>query len=1059
MEYNLAVKGDPASGGSLLATSIQCGMLLSRLLTPRHLLPAPEGAALKPEAFYGRKVFGFTDNLDVVNRWLSDMVDAEQAKRLARLRLHPGRRQPPPVPPPSAVQLQQMDAQGQLWELPRRLHHDLEQALLITRCSSQDPGADANADLIVATSALEVGFDDPDVGAVLQHKRPISMASFLQRKGRAGRRRGTRPWTVVVLSDYGGDRWAFQQAERLFEPELESLRLPIHNPYVLRIQATYFLLDWLGRRVGGGPFEFLRRPDTYSDRQPRTCAILEDFLRQGPEWKAFRKDYDQAFARTLEGPGDALSEAELDGLLWEAPRPLLRQVVPSLLRKLQAGWSYANPQQADRREDANARHPLPEYLPKATFAELDLAEARLDLRYPGGAQKDEFLSVSRALFESCPGRVSKRYATRVGEAGFWHPFSERCVAGRVTAPVRDLFPERLALGTVNGVRVYQIQATALEHRPKNVLDSSNSSWDWQSRLEAFGEGMPLPLFRGHRWEEVVEKAEAFLHRDHAGIEVLRYAGSCRYEIRRRKQDPVKGRLALAAPGEGGQGPIAEAVGFRQRVDGIRITLRPEHLRTLPALNEALEARFRADFYLHRINVSPALCDRINPFLAEWLWQTSLGMVTATALKQKCSLADAQAHLAGKRPQAAKRVLQHIFQVRGTTEEGEELEGRLTESLRELWEDPGVVRTLEELETTLWAPPEDEYREWVRRRYVATLAQAVRAAAVARQEEISEDDLNVDVIWADDGSAEIFLTELNSGGLGQVETVVHQLLEGPQLLHDGIRHVLSHCPRSDSTRALLAVLERAVTDPADRPLPDAFRQVRQARGFLAVERAKQALRTALDQEGFLSSRAAVVSVVTRLLRPGSSPQSDAMMALVNRNWRRDEARLGVGIDSRVFAYLCVQRAPLKSRLLRLFTQISGGVPPSEPQMYALLQQFLLLDCKDSCRECLDLPNLYNDFGRPSRELATLWLGLTVPEVSVDEHPEDWQFLAQQSLKDGGSVRLSASPARLPAVTAALPSLLAEEVEADFLLLPVSVRRIDKEGAVWKITLQLKEAFHA
>ncbi len=119
MEYNLAVKGDPASGGSLLATSLQCGMLLARLLTPRHLLSAPEGATLKPEAFYGRKVFGFTDNLDVVNRWLSDMVDAEQAKRLARLRLHPSHRLPPPAPPPSAVQLQQMDAQGQIWELPR----------------------------------------------------------------------------------------------------------------------------------------------------------------------------------------------------------------------------------------------------------------------------------------------------------------------------------------------------------------------------------------------------------------------------------------------------------------------------------------------------------------------------------------------------------------------------------------------------------------------------------------------------------------------------------------------------------------------------------------------------------------------------------------------------------------------------------------------------------------------------------------------------------------------------------------------------------------------------
>ena len=205
----------------------------------------------------------------------------------------------------------------------------------------------------------------------------------------------------------------------------------------------------------------------------------------------------------------------------------------------------------------------------------------------------------------------------------------------------------------------------------------------------------------------------------------------------------------------------------------------------------------------------------------------MGMVTATARKQKCPLPEAQAHLAGKRPQAAHRVLQHIFQVRGTTEEGEELDGRLTESLRELWEDPGVVRTLEELETTLWAPPEDEYREWVRRRYVATLAQAVRSAAVAGQEEISEDDLNVDVIWSGDGAAEIFLTELNSGGLGQVETIVHELLQGPRLLHDGIRHVLDHCPRSDSTRGLLAVLERAVAGPANRPLPEAFRQVASA----------------------------------------------------------------------------------------------------------------------------------------------------------------------------------------------------------------------------------------
>ena len=88
----------------------------------------------------------------------------------------------------------------------------------MTRTSSQDTGVARDADVIVATASLEVGYNDPEVGAVLQHKAPRDMASFLQRKGRAGRRRTMRPWTVVVLSDYGRDRLAYQGYDLLFDP-------------------------------------------------------------------------------------------------------------------------------------------------------------------------------------------------------------------------------------------------------------------------------------------------------------------------------------------------------------------------------------------------------------------------------------------------------------------------------------------------------------------------------------------------------------------------------------------------------------------------------------------------------------------------------------------------------------------------------------------------------------------------------------------------------------------------------------------------------------------------
>ena len=98
-------------------------------------------------------------------------------------------------------------------------------SLTIGRTSSQDSGVDMDSDVIVATASVEVGFDDAKAGAVLQHKAPRQASSFVQRKGRAGRTRGMRPWTVVVLSDYGRDQAAFLQYENLFSPRLEAADL------------------------------------------------------------------------------------------------------------------------------------------------------------------------------------------------------------------------------------------------------------------------------------------------------------------------------------------------------------------------------------------------------------------------------------------------------------------------------------------------------------------------------------------------------------------------------------------------------------------------------------------------------------------------------------------------------------------------------------------------------------------------------------------------------------------------------------------------------------------
>ena len=151
------------------------------------------------------------------------------------------------------------DRDGQYWWLPERLGFGTR-SLQVSRTSSQDTGVAQLTDIVVATSALEVGYDDPRVGAVLQHKAPRDIAQFLQRRGRAGRLQEQRPWTVAVLSDYGRDRLAFQSYETILDPSVPAKSLPLGNQSVRKMQAAMCLVDWIAVRLGAdGPQRFSAR--------------------------------------------------------------------------------------------------------------------------------------------------------------------------------------------------------------------------------------------------------------------------------------------------------------------------------------------------------------------------------------------------------------------------------------------------------------------------------------------------------------------------------------------------------------------------------------------------------------------------------------------------------------------------------------------------------------------------------------------------------------------------------------------------------------------------------
>ena len=209
MEYNVVLKGDPASGTTLLSTSVRTASLICRVMDPEHLDVSA--------GVIGKRVFAFSDKVGPYQPLVSYRARSRKPTRT----IQPASICAAGVPEHRTTRY----TFGQHWWFIAQIHQSpdvLTTGLQVDITSSQYAGVNPHADLVIASSTLEVGYNDPLVGAIIQHKTPVNRATFLQRKGRAGRPRAMRPWMVLVTSAYGFDRWAFQHAETLFDPTLAA---------------------------------------------------------------------------------------------------------------------------------------------------------------------------------------------------------------------------------------------------------------------------------------------------------------------------------------------------------------------------------------------------------------------------------------------------------------------------------------------------------------------------------------------------------------------------------------------------------------------------------------------------------------------------------------------------------------------------------------------------------------------------------------------------------------------------------------------------------------------
>lgn len=1062
-EYMLALRGDPVSRTALLSTTIQAVMVLQRCLDPK---------AIRPEDSLSRGVFGqrsfvFTDNLDVINRLYFDLLSAEGRNSYG----DPDMRN---APDGGLALLREAGASlfrysnGQDWRFCQDLQQGLRHRLAVKRVSSQDRGVDSTADVIVATAVLEVGFDDPTVGAVIQHKAPRGMASFLQRKGRAGRTRGMRPWTAVVLSDYGRDRIAYQSYDQLFDPELPIRTLPLGNRYITRMQGVYATIDFLAQRLQDVPGSVWRDLSGIPLFEQR-CHRLQRELRAVLETDAGARRLAEYLQSALR-----LSQEELSALLWEFPRPLMTVVLPTALRRLASNWSAGGEPEKDLKAFNN---PLPDFIPGSLFADLNLAEVVIDLAEVvlGNPFDAPAMSVYAALREFAPGRVSRRYGVRYRTERHWIAPSPEFQTG--TGICDGVFgldistigshlllgdclvrrgDESVAISVYRPVRLNPLAP------PAKVKDASNARLDWHSQIVATMEPAWLAPPVGSAWAEIVSRIGFFTHARNAAVEVRRFALGSSAEIGV-GVDKVHSDTVFELDKQ----PVG--LGAHYAADSMLFQLQsPLGLHLLGG-----EAKWRALRTARFIDLAwrgERLAMVGSPFMREWLAQIYLSALTFIAVQQQVGLEEADAAIrTGRATITLQDVLNLLFQsqiVEAQENEGGASPDKLRHDLEVCLSDAEVVAELHDSGALLWESVDADWESWLRRVYHATLAAALLRSVGDLCPSIDPDDLTIDLdrgptqpgqdSGADPEVVEAWFSERSPGGNGLIEEFMRRYAEDPRRFFSLVRanlgmgefELIDH-----QLCRLVDLLDASAVDcnTGDSESAEVVRLFRGAKNQKQMTDAFRKLRRTLVNDGFAPFHGFLVALGNRVLRSGSGPATDRYLSRVMQQWQSEEARIGIEIDLRVMSYYLSQFDDIDQVVSDI-----GGVLGTDRAAWRLGAIYGLLWPRGrSIRQSgLQLWNPFTDLPIVERLLVVDTIGDDRTCVSL--MADDWLQQSIGRLGEGRMVTLTCPGSERHRLAWALNALVTNPIESAYLRAYARLQGIRQSPSLIEADLELVEA---
>lgn len=902
-EYLLALRGDPASQTGLLSATIQATMLGSRMLDCH----VGHNRNISQDVF-GQKAFVFTDDLDVINRLYNDYLDAE-GKQDFYGQLRPSKRNEKPLAslrssnngscsPALKREL------GQDWFAGEKIGHNLEQANIVERTSSQDSGVNQGANVVVATASLEVGYNDPTVGAVIQHKAPRNVASYLQRKGRAGRQRGMRPWMYTILSDFGRDRIAFQQYEQLIDPKVSTTKLPTENSHIHKMHAALSTLEWLVKNYPQlrwlNVWGALKAPEKNAEKLEKLHHAVTDLLGNPTKLKqltVYIKD-------TL-----GLNDEQIKTVMWAPPRSVMMSFLPELEQNLQYNWGVKG-QYWNGLTSSNSG-PMPKYIAAQLFSELNTQGLSIVLDRSTKNEpslKREEMAFFQALKEFSPGRMSKRYTVKAQNVPDWlvpvgfepTPGQKGTVGFDIEYAFGDESKQVLQdFVDHNGVQiaVYQPRFMNTTRSVSKVLTNKSSSmlqWHFDIRDPEVNHLTPVP--QNSEWSDVLKSINFFTHDNSSPVEVIRFCTGAKASIPFAKKSQDAANVFF----QWQQNNAQVAIGTKLWVDSAKFQFEftDEKIKQLLSHNrnkQALYYQYLQDTFLNADQFEHEY------FLANWIFECVMSALFVICQERNLALHDALEVLyATSGKQLLLDVVNGMFQ-RRETEVGDE-EQDLHKRLSEFFADDAnmmVIRSALDLDPSY--DQSQRYFEWGRKVLGQTLCGGINAMFLKLVSDVSEQSFNLDHRW-DGSSLNIWLNENELGGVGYITKFREAYREDPLRTLGYLNHAFEtgeyELVNFDLQNFLLELSKNQV-------LQQGVNDIRSANSLDDRSQATKALKLQISRLGILPSHAWNSVLYSRILKKGASSATDQHLVDLLEEWSNYEASVGIEIPLHIVAYLAVR----------------------------------------------------------------------------------------------------------------------------------------------------------